>query len=42
LSFAYTPLGFILIIYKPLKFYKNTYELFQNYILVPIILRFGH
>jgi hypothetical protein len=27
--------------HKPLKFYKNTPALFQNYILVPIILHLG-
>jgi hypothetical protein len=31
----------ILEIPKPLYFFKNTPELFQNYILVPIILHIG-
>jgi hypothetical protein len=36
--FTYKLLSFILFMFKPLEFYKNTPEIFQNYILVPIIL----
>jgi hypothetical protein len=32
---------FILFIFWSLQFYKNMPELFQNYILVPIILHLG-
>jgi hypothetical protein len=36
--FTFKALRFILLMYKPLKFYKNTPKLFQNYILTPVIL----
>jgi hypothetical protein len=36
--FTFKPSYFILFMFKPLKFYKNTTELFQNYVFVPIIL----
>jgi hypothetical protein len=38
---TFRPLGLILFMFQPLKFYKNTHVLFHNYILAPVILHLG-
>jgi hypothetical protein len=41
LHFCSWALLVILIMFKPLEFYKNTPKLFQNYIIIPTILCLG-
>jgi hypothetical protein len=40
-TFCIKPLSFILFMFQSLEFYKNTLELFQNYVFGPIILSLG-
>jgi hypothetical protein len=39
--FTFKTLRFILFKYEPIEFYKNTQELFPNYVLVHEILHLG-